>query len=178
MRSHQSKPCKFCWKLFLTNSLISHMEICSARTEIKKIKCHICPFECERKQNLKSHILSIHIEPKEKKEPRKIETERYSCNICKKEFTQKKLLEQHSADHLNAYECTVCYKKFPRKFSLTRHMNTEHLKKKLDIGTGFGIFEEENVKYSVFECNMKNKKDLQWRENWELNIIFWKPTGV
>ena len=43
MRSHQSKPFRFCWKLFPKNPLISHMEICSAKNDIEKFKCHICP---------------------------------------------------------------------------------------------------------------------------------------
>ena len=143
MRSHQKNPCNFCWKLFPKNSLVFHLSVCPARSEIPKFNCEFCPFESARKQKLKSHVSSVH-QAKEIKE--------------NKEFKQKKLLPQHSAENLRNYECTVCYKTFPRKFSLTRHMNTEHLQKKLNMRTGFGIFEEETVSYSQFECNICDYK--------------------
>ena len=143
MRSHQTKQCNFCWKLFPKNSLASHLQICPARSETPNFKCNICLFESARKQKLQSHVLSIH---QKQNKANKIE-----------KYTQKKLPLQHSADHLKNYECTVCYKTFPRKFSLTRHTNTKHLQKKLKMRSGFGIF-EDNVNYSQFECNICSYK--------------------
>ena len=118
MRVHQEEPCKFCFKKIPKNAMRAHLAVCENNEEKKSFSCDQC-----RICNLKSHTESVHKEEKEPKENKvTIET--------KRKLTSEK------------HECGVCGKMFSHQFTLTRHLNTIHLKKKIESSAMFGFFEE------------------------------------
>ena len=161
MRTHKKNPCSFCWAPIPINSLTSHMAVCNARLESLTFPCDQCPFTSNRKDNRDAHIKSVHM--CKKKEKNMTEPLKHSCKICQKELNTRKQLLNHEAEHSKEHECGVCGKTFAKKFALTRHLNTIHLKKKIESKTGFGIFEEEEVRKpaSTLECEQCGYKSMK-----------------
>ena len=163
MRTHQKTPCKFCWKQIQVNSLTAHMATCNQGVEDVSFQCDQCPFRSKRKDSRDSHIKSMHENKKEKTNETNAEAPKHSCKICKREFNTTKQLRDHTTEHSQKHECGICGKQFARKFVLTQHLNTIHLKKKIESKSGFGIFEEEEVKRPALkleceQCGYKSKK--------------------
>lgn len=84
--------------------------------------CNQCNKSFSRKDNLNTHIKSVHL--KEKK---------YHCDQCDKSFGQKSKLNVHiKTVHLKQKEfnCKYCDKSFGQKCNLKVHIKTVHLKQK------------------------------------------------
>jgi hypothetical protein len=123
MQKHQESQCSFCITTLPTTSLAKHKRICNDNPEQILIKCDQCPYETQRKDNLKRHVQS---HSKISYAPKKIET---MCRQVKKGVRS---------------ECGVCKKSFASKKSMMVHLNTLHMKKVINSSQGFGIWEETN----------------------------------
>ncbi|TNN06793.1 Zinc finger protein isoform 1 [Schistosoma japonicum] len=67
---------------------------------------------------MRRHMKSVHAEKKD-----------FHCNLCQKQFTEKKNLQMHiNALHkgLRPHQCDDCLKEFARKCDLLRHSNSVH----------------------------------------------------
>ena len=134
-----SKLCRSCFKWYNT----SEMEINKkdeSLAEILNMKIYQC-IECEsafaRKDNLVSHISSVH----EKKKP-------YECHSCDSAYAKKDNLKVHiSAIHegKKPNNCPICGQSFAQKTQMTTHISSVH----------------EGIKpFQCSECNMKfTRKD-------------------
>ena len=161
MRVHQEESCKFCSKKIPKNAIRAHLAVCERNQEKESFKCEQCPFISNRKDKLKNHTESVH---KEKDLPQKESTKET------KRKPTKPTCEKH--------ECAICGKTFARQFHLTRHLNTIHLKKKIESSTMFGFFEENEIvnQASTNQCdicgyhstrtnNMKRHKEKHLNED-------------
>ena len=173
MRTHQKVPCSFCWAPIPVNSLTAHIAVCNKTVDKLSFLCDQCPFTSNRKQKRDYHIKSVHMK---RQEETKAELLNNSCKICKMKLNTRKQLMDHVAEHSHEHDCGVCGKTFARKFALTRHLNTIHLKKKIESKTGFGFFEEEEVKRpaSILECEQcgyKSKKPNHMKRHKETHKL-------
>ncbi|XP_023318602.1 zinc finger protein 558-like [Trichogramma pretiosum] len=81
-------------------------------------ECSICHKSFDCKNNLKSHIHSVHNH-----------SQGFECEICHKFFKYQKNLKSHAnAVHNpeNPFECNICHKSFGHQYYLKKHINTVH----------------------------------------------------
>ena len=172
--------CKQCDLVFegkkkMYNHMRTHkMTVCNSKKVNVNFPCDQCTFTTNRKDTRDSHIKAMHLHKEE--ERKKTEPLKHCCKICKQELNTRKQLVDHEAEHSNEHECGVCGKTFARKFALTRHLNTIHLKKKVESKTGFGFFEEEEVKKPVSQleceqCGYKSKKTNNMKRHKETHKV-------
>ncbi|CDW87541.1 zn-finger [Stylonychia lemnae] len=66
-------------------------------------KCPICKKSLTRRENVKNHLISIHLKIK-----------RHQCKICQKKFSERSNLLVHLRIHdkRQPYQCQTCHKKF------------------------------------------------------------------
>ena len=134
-----SKLCRSCFKWYNT----SEMEINKKDESLAEIlnmkiyQCSKCESAFARKDNLVSHISSVH----EKKKP-------YECHSCDSAYAKKDNLKVHiSAIHegKKPNNCPICGQSFAQKTQMTTHISSVH----------------EGIKpFQCSECNMKfTRKD-------------------
>jgi KRAB domain-containing zinc finger protein len=97
--------CDHCGKEFGKKAKIcEHLQVHT----VFKTECEICHTQVK---SLKNHMRSVHSQ------------QRFSCAICKKTFTNLKLLERHQKWHdSNRFQCQFCTLKFKLKGQLNYHM--------------------------------------------------------
>ena len=71
--------------------------------------------------NMYSH--DLHTEAGENTLKCHINNKSYKCGTCKKSFSQKSKLSQHSCTDEKPFKCNVCSKSFVWKCSLSQHLN-------------------------------------------------------
>ena len=67
-------------------------------------KCEVCGYGTNNKQTLTSHRIKEHAS---KEEADKIE--KFTCNICQKQFVTKQLLQKHLCHDLEKFQGTKFY---------------------------------------------------------------------
>ena len=94
-------------------SLCQQVEQISQLTMPKEKSCDLCPSTFVRRQSLYKHK-QTHA------------GKRFKCSHCKKSFSQKATLTQHSTIHSGgkSYTCSQCDKSFTQKGNLTKHSLT------------------------------------------------------
>ena len=80
-------------------------------------KCHDCDSEFTRKDNLNSHLKSVHGDSK-----------MFKCHDCKFESARKDVLKRHieSIHNMVTFKCHDCDSEFKRKDKLKRHIESVH----------------------------------------------------
>ena len=88
MQKHQETQCSFCLKNLPTSSLAKHKAICLKNPEQIIVRRAQCPYETNRKDSLKRHLLNhkkIVLKCKEEKlAPKKIELHCRQVKVAKK----------------------------------------------------------------------------------------------
>ena len=115
----------------------AHRENATKNKKPKKtkfpFKCSICTADFKRKEQMETHVSTVH-------EGKKL----YKCTDCKKEFTLKRNLYRHSITTKHSYpfslkikgtgeakfDCEICGKKFMKKESIQHHIKAIHEGKK------------------------------------------------
>jgi len=87
-----------------------------------KFNCEQCDKTFGRKDNLKTHINTVHLKQK-----------KYKCDLCDKSFGQKQQLKRHiNTFHLKQknFKCDHCNESFGEKGQMKTHINTIHINPK------------------------------------------------
>jgi len=130
--------CKLCEKPFFKDDIKTHVKIVHAK-EVRYM-CHLCDFGCYKKQVLNRHISAKHenlkfpckhcsFQSSDKGNLNRHETtvhseeRNFSCNICFKQFKEKRKLKSHfqNSHGTQKYLCGTCGKEFPSKEYLKTH---------------------------------------------------------
>ena len=56
-----------------------------------------------------------------------LNTERFSCTQCDKQFLSSAGLNRHNTKHLQAVQCEQCQRKFTSRLYLDQHVKTHHV---------------------------------------------------
>jgi KRAB domain-containing zinc finger protein len=129
-----SVKCKFCEEIVSTKNMRRHTRIVHRHALIntdlkaelvKPFKCEKCNRFFSRKDNLKTHIDSIHSGLMKTK---------YSCKICSETFSRSYNLKIHIAckhsSHQASFKCQICDKTFTKKGNLKQHNTSVKCKSK------------------------------------------------
>uniref|UniRef100_A0A182NPL1 Uncharacterized protein n=1 Tax=Anopheles dirus TaxID=7168 RepID=A0A182NPL1_9DIPT len=113
-RIRKKTLCDICGKsvFYLPNHLVQHGKAVSVH------QCPYCPAKMYQKNNLQSHINTVHLKTIGK-----------TCGICGKGFVHHKTYRYHMLSHHgegNTFECKLCAKKFSHAGSLRDHINRLH----------------------------------------------------
>ena len=96
------------------------------RKETWKHLCGICDYATNRKSNVTQHLAAHGI------------GERFKCDKCDKDFSQKAHLRTHRASHEKSYnlpsKCNQCGKMYQTVEGLKRHIKSMHSEKQLECG--------------------------------------------
>ena len=93
--------------------LLNHLTADSQQPNPPIQQCPHCPYQCERSDKLKIHVLSVHSDSRP-----------FPCNFCEKRFKLKDKLNMHvNTVHLKRkpFECGFCNQVFGRKDAAKRH---------------------------------------------------------
>ena len=93
--------------------LLNHLTADSQQPNPPIQQCPHCPYQCERSDKLKIHVLSVHSDSRP-----------FPCNFCEKRFKLKDKLNMHvNTVHLKRkpFECRYCNQVFGRKDAAKRH---------------------------------------------------------
>ena len=133
---HQMTPqCNGCGKSFKNRRVISaHKPKCNGRKKGKELPCTVCGLIFGRYTEFDAHNYEFH-------------QMRPSCDICGKEFDQRKVIWKHRQTHKEKpilekiLPCEVCGKKFATTGILKEHITMVHSDKRpylcLICGIGF-----------------------------------------
>ena len=120
----------------------------SEKNDSGQYQCPVCKYvqkavsekygDSQRKQRMKSHILSKHVKKITK-----------ACIHCKKTFTRNEQLTYHIFNHHKAlldlelpekpFKCSTCNKTFIAKYDLTKHKRTHDEEPKLKCSKSSGL---------------------------------------
>lgn len=122
-RSSKPRICSICDEQFVrVNAFERHL--LSHGTTRSQFECDICGAKIKRKENLRHHIMTVHVESEKVRVP---------CSICAKGFDPK-YVRLHESTHnvLNqepSLECSICDKKFHTRINLSAHIRRHRAKK-------------------------------------------------
>ncbi|ODM90341.1 putative zinc finger protein [Orchesella cincta] len=142
---HKSFPCDMCAKSFakrryLNAHIRSHLNekpyqcsICKIRyrspksvnhcmdrhNNIQRFKCNDCPKSFTYQGDLRTHYLSIHADPQQR---------RHCCIFCGKQYVRSDLFDPHLRGHTRErpYSCEQCATEFRNIGQLNKHTKTHH----------------------------------------------------
>eukprot|EP00347_Sterkiella_histriomuscorum_P010386 403376500 len=137
-------------------------------------RCPICKKALTRRENVKNHLISIHLKIK-----------RHSCQICQKKFSERSNLLVHLRIHdkRQPYQCDICNKKFNSLGNMRdhekRHIKSKqyfHMFKQFFNRSPFDILESnqsnletsvimdegnfEQIKENKVECGIETEKEI------------------
>ena len=132
--THKTFKCEICsWEFTIEEDFIKHKQnhiekcpICGDKfTDMMKLKQHIeqhsdtlfrcsaCTLSFDDENDLINH--------------KAIDHDIHECDICKKQFTVKDVLDKHMLTHLdNLYTCNICPETFSTRSEFTRHKQTHN----------------------------------------------------
>lgn len=116
--SNVERRLKFCGQAIDLNGLLEYFY------------CHHCKYKTDRKLNLARHIQAKHF-------PRDLSLN--SCSQCAKSFSERSGLQVHlkicgqTESSLKYFSCHHCQYKTNYKSSLSRHIQTKHLPRNLNL---------------------------------------------
>jgi uncharacterized Zn-finger protein len=104
--------------------------------------------------------------------------DKFACEICDKEFANKKLLWQHRKSHEPKVECKICHKSLT-VLSMTSHMKIHELKTQPNqfkcekcektFLTKHGLNQHEKAHENPFECD-KCGKGFSWKQQMKQHL--------
>eukprot|EP00347_Sterkiella_histriomuscorum_P002662 403367283 len=161
------------------------LETATAETFCRIFKCSACSKEFTRKENLKNHVLSVHMNLKQfeclicnqqfSERANMIVHMRihdnikpYKCEICAREFRSKGNYNDHQRRHMNIrrYECNFCDQKYFRKYQLQSHVVARHQTEEheaIEMAEPFMTFDFK--KYSIYKIKEANLGNQYQRVN-------------
>ncbi|KAL7013155.1 hypothetical protein ACKWTF_015222 [Chironomus riparius] len=110
----QPFKCDLCPKGYKRKQLLEFHLIGAHQTE-RKLQCTICDFETINLQELKKH--------------RNVHLKNFQCEVCQKEFKERRYLAlHHEAVHVKErnYQCLICEKDFFAVQYVKRHLKRVH----------------------------------------------------
>jgi KRAB domain-containing zinc finger protein len=113
------------YSCYFKTKINRHIQKHIPKSERKLFKCteKECPFECSRKDALKSHILTMHQTDRKRS---------FDCRLCDKAFFNKSQLGIHTKavhEKIRTNTCSICGKSFFNAKDLSMH-ETRHFEKK------------------------------------------------
>ena len=118
---HKANPrydCTECGKNFTKKASFDRHVNAHQKGKKNAICCKICGIQCANRSELEEHHRQSHLEEK-----------RFSCDICKAEFSWEDNLRRHKRNHLvDNYQCELCSKVFMDTISLRTHMRNHKLR--------------------------------------------------
>lgn len=114
-KSASPSSCLICYENILPGKVPEHSCI-----EPEKLRCEQCLKPFKTLYAFNKHLKVDH----------KVMCGQYKCDVCRRAFGARILLDEHSKVHVNStFTCDICSKLFPSKVSLQYHMNSSHNEK-------------------------------------------------
>ena len=162
----EDKPyCQICKKTFYSKGNLK-LHVKSKHNKEFIHKCEFCAYGTNYKQTLASHKIKEHTS---KEEAEKLE--KFTCNICQKQFVTKQLLQKHLYSGTcsvvqRTFECTECKpsKWLKSKKSLEKHTKQHHTGELPVLKCPYQNCQQTCVNSSSLKKHIAWHKDIEKKE--------------